>query len=120
MFAPICKDKGESSLQCLWAHPRFNITILDYELTLALDDLPAYIVKVKDILSKVPGAFPFDGIVLRFSAQTDIYMSPAYGRESVHFEYYLTNRNDPYNNPAASLAVFQTMAQVAVSWGIAR
>jgi len=114
MFAPTCRDDGQSIYQCVWAHHGLNITILDNEFTLALSDLPAYVARVKTILGTLPGAFPLQGILMRFSAPSDIYMSTAYGRTSVHFEYYLLNRLNQNTDPAASLAAFQAMAQVAV------
>jgi len=115
MFAPTCRDDGQTDLQCVWAHPGFNLTILDNEFSIDLQDLPRYIKQVKDILRKVPGAFPTQGILMRFSGANDIFMSNSYGRDTVHFEWYVPNREDVYKTPSASLAAFQTMSQVAVS-----
>lgn len=42
-------------------------------------------------------------------------MSNSYGRETVHFEFYLWNRQDPYNQPSGSLAGYQTILQMLVS-----
>lgn len=52
---------------------------------------------------------------MRFSDKSDIYMSTAYGRQTVHFEFYIWNRKDPYNNPSGSLAGYQTILQLLVS-----
>lgn len=52
---------------------------------------------------------------MRFSNATDIYMSTAYGRQTCHFEFYLWNRKDRYNDPSGSLAAFQTIIQLIVS-----
>lgn len=41
-------------------------------------------------------------------------MSTAYGRQTVHFEFYVWNRNDKYNEPSGSLAGYQTILQILV------
>lgn len=51
---------------------------------------------------------------MRFSDKSDIYMSMAYGRQTVHFEFYVWNRNDQYNDPSGSLAGYQTILQILV------
>ncbi|KAJ6647385.1 L-gulonolactone oxidase 5 [Pseudolycoriella hygida] len=114
MFAPICFDRPQGLLgaACAWNHGPNNITILDNEFALDLADLPDFITDIKDIISKTPTAFPLQGILMRFSDKSDIYMSTAYGRQTVCFEFYLWNRNDPYNQPSGSLAGYQTILQL--------
>lgn len=77
MFAPVCNEgpTSFSRLQCFYAHGNVNanITILDNEISLALDDMPEFITAVNDILSKAPATFPVQGILLRFSANSDTY-----------------------------------------------
>lgn len=51
---------------------------------------------------------------MRFSDKSDILMSTAYGRQTVHFEFYVWNRNDQYNEPSGSLAGYQTILQILV------
>lgn len=51
---------------------------------------------------------------MRFSRKSDEYMSTAYGRDTVHFEFYLWNRNDPYEDASGSLAGYQTILQTLV------
>lgn len=70
---------------------------------------------MKDIISKTPTAFPLQGILIRFSDRSDIYMSTAYGRQTAHFEFYFLNRDDRYNEPSGSLAGYQTILQLLVS-----
>jgi hypothetical protein len=110
-----CREDGNGPLKCTWAHEKFNFSILDVEFTLALKDLPVLITKVKDIIRKVPGVFPSQGILMRFSSASDTFMSPSYGRDSVHFEYYVGNRKDLHNAPSAGLAAYQAISQVIVS-----
>lgn len=76
--------------------------------------MPNFINDIKDIIRKTPTAFPLQGILMRFSDKSDIYMSTAYGRQTVHFEFYLWKRNDPYNEPSGSLAGYQTILQLLV------
>ncbi|KAJ6635226.1 L-gulonolactone oxidase 5 [Pseudolycoriella hygida] len=114
MFAPICHDTPQGFLQetCVWDNGPNNITILDNEFGVDLPKLPSFIAKVKDIVNKTPTAFPLQGILMRFSDKSDIYMSTAYGSQTVHFEFYLWNRRDPYNEPSGSLAGYQTILQM--------
>lgn len=84
-----------------------------FGLDLAL--LPDFIKDIKDIVTKTPTAFPLQGILMRFSDKSDIYMSTAFGRQTVHFEFYLWNRKDLYNEPSGSLAGYQTILQLLVS-----
>lgn len=76
--------------------------------------MPHFINDVKDVLSKTPAAFPLQGILMRFSDASDILLSTAYGRQTVHFEFYVWNRRDPYNDPSGGLAGYQTILQVLV------
>lgn len=71
---------------------------------------------VKNIISKTPTAFPLQGILLRFSDESDIYMSTAYGKQTTHFEFYSWNRKDVYNEPTGSLAGYQTILQTLVTF----
>lgn len=81
---------------------------------LDLSRLGEFIEAVKKIVKKTPTAFPLQGILMRFSDKSDIYMSTAYGRQTVHFEFYLWNRRDTYNRPSGSLAGYQTILQTLV------
>lgn len=92
-----------------------DFELLSYRFGLALTDLPNFIRDVKDIIQKTPTVFPLQGILMRFSDTSNIYMSSAYGRQTVHFEFYLWNRKDPYNQPSGSLAGYQTILQTLVS-----
>lgn len=87
---------------------------LRFRISLSLTDLPAFIRAVKDIVKKTPTAFPLQGILMRFSDKSDIYMSNSYGRQSVHFEFYLWKRKDEYNHASGSLAGYQTILQTLV------
>ncbi|KAG4068841.1 hypothetical protein HA402_004989 [Bradysia odoriphaga] len=113
MFAPICHDEPQGILgsACIWSHGSNSITILDNEFSLDLARLGDFIKAVKGIVKETPTAFPLIGILLRFSDKTDIYMSPSYGRQSVHFEFYLWNREDVYDRASGSLAGYQTILQ---------
>lgn len=91
------------------------ICLLSSRFGLDLADLPKFIAEIKDIIKKTPTAFPLQGVLMRFSDKSDIYMSTAYGRQTVHFEFYLWNRKDPYNQPSGSLAGYQTILQLLVS-----
>lgn len=82
---------------------------------LSLTDLPKFVKDIKDIIRKTPTAFPLQGVLLRFSDKSDVYMSTSYGRQSVHLEFYLWKRKDSYNEPSASLAGYQTILQLLVS-----
>lgn len=82
---------------------------------LDLADLPNFIRDVKKVISKTPAVFPLQGILMRFSDKSNIYMSTAYGRRTVHFEFYVLNRKDQYNEPSASLAGYQTILQILVN-----
>lgn len=69
---------------------------------------------IKDIIRKTPTAFMLKGIIFRFSGKSDIYMSTAYGRDTVHLEVFQLKRTDPYNDASGSLAGFQTIFQTLV------
>lgn len=73
-----------------------------------------FITAVKAIIKLTPTAFPLQGILMRFSDKSDIYMSTAYGRQTVHFEFYLWERDDFYNRASGSLAGYQTILQTLV------
>lgn len=85
-----------------------------HRFAIGLDDLADVVNDVKDIISKTPTAFPIQGILLRFSDSTDIYMSTAYGKRVVHFEYYEWKRKNVYRDPTSSLAGYQTILQTLV------
>jgi hypothetical protein len=106
------REDGDGPLKCLWAHDKFNLTILDTEFSLALGDLPSLVQKVKDIKSKVPAVFPTQGILMRFTKASTTLMSHAYGRDTVHFEYYVSNRKRLHDEPSAGLAAYQAINQV--------
>ncbi|KAJ6646763.1 L-gulono-1,4-lactone dehydrogenase [Pseudolycoriella hygida] len=113
MFAPICYDEPQGLLgeACAWSHGINGVTILDNEFGLELSRLGDFVQAVQEIIKKTPTAFPVQGVLMRFSDKSDIYMSTAYGRQTVHFEFYVWNRNDRYNRPSASLAGYQTILQ---------
>ncbi|KAJ6638939.1 L-gulono-1,4-lactone dehydrogenase, partial [Pseudolycoriella hygida] len=115
MIAPICQNEPQGILAtaCVWSHGSHSITILDNDLELSR--LGDFIKAVKKIVEKTPTSFPIQGILLRFSDNSDIYMSTAYGRQTVHFEFYLWNRDDIYNNASGSLAGYQTILQTLVN-----
>lgn len=119
MFAPTCVDgpNGLHGLQCIWAHGEVNsnLTILDNEIHLNLDDMPAFIAALKDIVAKAPAVFPSFGVLLRVMGNSTTYMSQAYGRDSVTIEFYIPNRVDRYNKASFSSAAYQTMMQLLVS-----
>lgn len=79
-----------------------------------LDELPNFIAEIKNITSKTPTAFSAQGILMRFSDKDETYMSNSYGRQSVHFEFYMINRKDWYNEASSSLAGYQTILQMLV------
>lgn len=95
------------SLKCL----TFSI---QFRFNLDLNLLPEFITVVKDIVKKTPVVFPLQGLYMRFSGKSHDYMSTSYGRDAVHVEFYLWNRDDPYNDASASLAGYQTILQTLV------
>lgn len=97
---------------CPWSHPKpYSIETLDSEFDFALDDMPEVVRTVKDIVVKTSTAFPSYGIILRFSNDSDIYMSTSYKRPSCHFEFQLWKRTDAYNEASGNLAGYQTILQ---------
>jgi len=115
MFSPTCRDDDNARLKCLWAHKGFELSILNVEIALALSDLPRFLDRVHEVLEEVPSAFPSQGVLMRFSRGSDSYMSTSWGKDVVHFEWYMANRNDLYRDPSANLAAYQTIAQIAVN-----
>ncbi|XP_037034050.1 L-gulonolactone oxidase-like [Bradysia coprophila] len=113
MFAPICYNEPQGILgtACIWSHGSNSITILDNEFSLELSRLGDFVKAVKAIVARTPTAFPVQGILMRFSDRSDILMSTSYGRVSVHFEFYLWNRDDIYGRASGSLAGYQTILQ---------
>ncbi|XP_037034206.1 L-gulonolactone oxidase 5-like [Bradysia coprophila] len=113
MFAPICHDDPQKILgkACVWSHGSNSITILDNEFSLELCRLGDFVRAVKAIVEKTPTVFPLQGILMRFSDRSDILMATSYGRVSVHFEFYLWNRDDIYERASGSLAGYQTILQ---------
>jgi len=109
MFAPICNSSG--SLQCPWFHGPNNLTLLDNEIAIELEKLPEFAVKMKDILSKYPALFVMQGILLRFSAATNTFMSESQGRDTCHFEFYMSTRKDSYKTASSGLAAYQAILQ---------
>lgn len=51
---------------------------------------------------------------MRFSGKSDVYMSTAYQRDTVHVEFALWKRTDTYNEASGSLAGYQTILQTMV------
>lgn len=99
---------------CLYFNFDWNSFCYAIRFNLPLSDLDSFMEVVKDILSKTPVAFPLLGVVFRFSDKSSEYMSTSYGRKSVLFEFFVWNRDDPYNDASASLAGYQTILQTLV------
>ncbi len=91
-----------------------NFLTLSSRFSLPLSRLGEFINEVKAIVKKTPTAFPLQGILMRFTDASDIYMSTSYRRQSVHFEFYLWKRDDMYERPSGSLAGYQTILQLLV------
>lgn len=51
---------------------------------------------------------------MRLSSESDVYMSTAYKRDTVHIEFAVWRRTDPYNDASGSLAGYQTIMQTMV------
>lgn len=115
MLSTICSENANNIFgeACPWCHGHINanITLLDNEFNLAFSDLELFIDAVKDIVKKTPTAFPLQGLFFRFSGKDNNYMSTSNGRDSVHVEFNLWKRHDPYNDASASLAGYQTILQ---------
>ncbi|KAJ6648570.1 L-gulonolactone oxidase 5, partial [Pseudolycoriella hygida] len=113
MLAPVCHDKPQGILgaACVWSHGSNKMTLLNNEFSLDISELSSFINATKDIMKKTPTAYPMQGILLRFSEKSDLYMSTAYGRQTVHFEFFVLSRDDIYNRVSASLAGHQTILQ---------
>ncbi|KAG4077289.1 hypothetical protein HA402_009918 [Bradysia odoriphaga] len=73
--------------------------------------MPEVVRTIKDIVEKTSTAFPAYGIILRFSNESDIYMSTSYKRPSCHLEFQLWKRSDFYNEASGNLAGYQTILQ---------
>lgn len=135
MYSSVCSENSAGLLgtACLWAHGDIhsNITVLDNEysdaimriffakftffrISIAVTDLQDFIATVKDIAKKTPTTFPVLGIIMRFSAKSDIYMSTSYQRDTVHVEFAVAKRTDAYNDASGSLAGYQTILQALV------
>lgn len=76
--------------------------------------MPAVVRTIKDIVSKTSATFPLHGIILRFSGDSDIYMSTSYKRDVCHLEFAVWKRSDPYNDASGNLAGYQTILQALV------
>lgn len=81
---------------------------------IALTDLKDFVSAVKDIEKKTPTTFPVQGLVFRFSGKSDIYMSTAYQRDTVHVEFLMVKRTNVYNDASGGLAAYQTILQTLV------
>lgn len=81
---------------------------------IAVTDLPDFVAVVRDVEQKTPLAFPVQGLVMRFSGASDIYMSTAYQRDSIHVEFMVPKRTDAYNYATGCLAGYQTILQTMV------
>lgn len=77
-------------------------------------DLKDFVLVVKDIQEKTPIAFPLQGIIMRFSGNSDIHMSTAYQRDTAHIEFFVVKRENPYDDATGNLAGYQTIAQTLV------
>lgn len=77
-------------------------------------NLTAFVAATKDVMTKTPLTFPLSGILLRFSRNSDAYMSTSYGRDTVNVEFSKWKRRDMYNDPSGSLAGFQLLQQILV------
>lgn len=81
---------------------------------IAVTDLESFVLAVKDIVKVTPTAFPLLGLIFRFSANSDIPMSTAYQRDTVHVEFAVVKRRHFYDDASNSLAGYQTIAQTLV------
>lgn len=70
---------------------------------------------MKDISEKTPTAFPLQGVWVRFSGKSDMYLSSAYQRDAAHIEFAVWKTRDFYNKPSGSLAGYQTIMQAMVT-----
>ncbi|XP_037042731.1 probable L-gulonolactone oxidase 6 [Bradysia coprophila] len=115
MLAAVCSEENAGLLgkACLWAHGdlKSNMTGLDNEIGIPLTNLEDLVLTVKDIQAKTPLVFPIDGLVMRFSGKSEIYMSTAHQRDTIHVEFVLVQRTDPYNDATGALAGYQTLLQ---------
>ncbi|XP_037049943.1 L-gulono-1,4-lactone dehydrogenase-like [Bradysia coprophila] len=113
MFTTICYDepKGTLGSACSWSHGVNSVLILDNEFNLDLRRLGEFTKVVKDIIKKTPTVFPINGIHIRFSGKSDIYMSTSYGRQSAHVEFFAWKRDDEYKRAMGSSAGYQTILQ---------
>ncbi|KAJ6635180.1 L-gulonolactone oxidase 2 [Pseudolycoriella hygida] len=118
MLSTSCNEgkAGFFETACIWAHgeTKSNITILDNEIVIPLKRLPDFVKAVKDIVKKTPTTFPLQGMWIRFSGKSDIFMSTNYGRDSVHIEFIVMHRKKAYEEASGGLAGVQTILQNAV------
>ncbi|KAJ6649986.1 L-gulonolactone oxidase 5 [Pseudolycoriella hygida] len=115
MLSSVCSEEnsGLTGKACVWAHGDLhaNLTALDNEFAIPIDEIENFVLTVKDILSKTPTAFPVQGIIFRFSAQSDSYMSVSHGRDTVHIEFLVAKRSNSYEKASGGLAGYQTIGQ---------
>lgn len=71
---------------CAWDRGIKSRTI---EAAFALQDFPAWVEDVKELISHRSGCFPILGIYLRFSAPSQSYLGQAAGHETVMFEIHM-------------------------------
>ena len=65
-------------------------------------------------MTKTSLSFPLNGILIRVSGETGIYMSTSFGRDTAHVEFAPWLRKDIYNEAGCSLAGYQEIAQILV------
>ncbi|XP_037051389.1 L-gulonolactone oxidase-like [Bradysia coprophila] len=116
MFSVPCgaDDVGFSGESCHWAHGdiKSNISILDNEVCIDVDDLSAFVIATKDIVAKTPTVFPLQGLFMRLSSKSNAYMSTAYQRDSIHVEFAVWKRTNVYDEASGSLAGYQSIMQL--------
>lgn len=95
-------------------HLKFIHSSIQIRFDFDLDELPAVVRTIKDIVNKTSAAFPMYGIILRFSAKSDVYMSTSYKRDACHLEFEIWKRSDAYNDASGNLASSQTILQALV------
>lgn len=84
---------------------------LDNEMAIDIRDFPAFVRRVKDILSRSPAVFPLEGILIRFSGASTTHMSLSRGRDTCHIEFYPLERKNRYDDPMLGLASYQAIMQ---------
>lgn len=115
MFAPICQETGFWA--CPWFHAPNQYSFTDNEIDIDVRNLTAFAADMNQILATRTAAFPFDGVLLRFSRASETLMSTSLGRDTCHVEFYMMRRRDSYNDTSTGLASYQAILQTLVSLG---